>query len=368
MNATAKALAAWALGTWTGLAAAGDPPSPGASPASPPATSAPPAWAVEGGWEFAPTLCWPWENCCAAQCRPWAWFGASYVRPSWSDNPAYTQLVNAPGQPPRFRVQEFDYDYDYAPKVLAGIDLGNGWGVRGDYWRFHEGEGDFVGNTDPNLVSTGASVIVASGPLGPIGQNFGDGLVVGTSLRLDVVGVELTCSPTAAPCPVVGECPVRLALGVRHVYLAQRYDATLVSRDENGNVLPESFSVLLSRKRFQGYGPTVAAEARHEIGRGLSLYGQGRATFIFGSDAQDSVRQDTLFAPPTFTRLSTREDETVPIYELEIGAEWTRELGGTLLVVNGGWVGQIWKDLGNAAYRDKTLRFNGLTLSIGLQR
>lgn len=166
-------------------------------------------------------------------------------------------------------------------------------------------------------------------------------------------------------------------LGGRYFQMTQSYGATLINSNGAGAVLSESLD---SSRRFEGGGPTLSAQLRwHPITENLSLFAGGRGSFVVGQVQQTTTGNRTLNDPmgafnpigsPTSISNSfsipNAYAETIPIAELELGAEYAVIRKTCTMFVRGAAVEQTYFGAGNATRADGNLSLLGFKVTGGI--
>ncbi len=310
---------------------------------------------------------------------PGGWFGdvGFYVlRPQWSGgNPAFavatTTTTVIPGIPAieeqvtTIEQTEFDHGYHFAPLVSIGYAGRNGLGVRARWWTLDSSEsvgGSAILDDLAELESISVSVPSLLGTtalLGSIADQVSEGadgiLTVQGSFRsrldLDVIDAEGIWDTT------LGRSSLLVSAGVRYAHLGQSFDGEI---DLASNV-GAATAALRSLHSFDGAGPTVAIHAHRLIGQtNLSIYGLSRGSLLYGQRrdrASVVVPAGRLNdADPILYSISRSASATTdslrPVMELEVGGNWTRNVGVCDLFAESGFVGMVWFNAGNAAQSD----------------
>jgi hypothetical protein len=326
------------------------------------------------------------EECCEEPCCGYeilAGIGYYYLKPYWKTNPAYVVLQNnIEGHHSKSNlddvnfVKDFDWDGELAPRVWVGFVCCNGWGARAHYWRFDESVTQSV-----RVAGTIDRIFAASGGVkqGDVeADSEGDALTVSNHLELDVFDVE------ALKQFRIGCCSVMVSGGLRYANLRQRYQASEINADSKW----DSEDAVQISNSFKGVGPTLGVEAKYPLWCGFSLYGNSRFSVLFGDGKFRSFEsQSNRFGELAQVDVNTIDrDEVLPIGELELGVEWSHDMGKCLLVARAGAVAQIWWGAGNASgngnllggdyshhgnefgldNNDVNLGFLGMTASVGI--
>jgi hypothetical protein len=308
----------------------------------------------------------------------------------------------------------FHTELGAAPQLWVGYVSDSGLGVRGRWWQFEQGYSQGVVN--PVATDTTTSTTISSAtPLG-LGvtsfsnTNLADPIAITSRLTISVWDMEATEDVQ------LGGLNLTFAGGLRYVHLAERYN---VYRNRTGTevfaggstTLLQDSDTLESGHSFNGLGPTLAMDARRDIGGGWSLFGTMRGSAVFGrskaraSQATVQVSQTqslvvpqpiafnlsmsgpipvptanvnqngTLLGPSLVTNTTTVSnfneatsggDDILPIGEMELGIEYTRNWGRMRFFGQAAFVGQAWFGAGGPAEADGNLGLIGLSVRTGV--
>lgn len=256
----------------------------------------------------------------------WSISGGIYlVQPVFGTNPAF--LVNSGGGNVSRQV-DFSHNLEVAPNVWLGYVSERGWGVRGRWFQFDHGSSSSYAAA-PGETITGMSQFA-------LGRAPVNGTIAASSnLAVNVFDIEGTCSIDGAKWSHL------LGIGVRYAHMSQDYRATLTNAQTRID--------LTSGHNLNGVGPAFSLETKRRIGEsGFAVYGHMHGAIVFGQskEGQYAISNGT---PLQFTR---EEMRVLPVGELELGAEYQRNAGRTRLFVQGGFVGQVWWNGGNASNLD----------------
>jgi hypothetical protein len=324
------------------------------------------------------------QGCCEESCgghggRFIGGVGFYYIRPHFDNNIAFVDAslnIHEVFDPSLTvattrRHVDFDWDEEFAPRAWIGYVNCDGLGVRGRWWRFDE---EVSAHPTPFLATStfdeveGTLLIAGSVSATPLGIGLHLPDQIESDLELDVYDIEAIKE--------VNNCAwsFLFAAGIRYAELRQDYRAirnakTLVGT-ENGVEVPLfdiPAATLNSSHEFEGFGPTVAVEVRHAIGdSGLSLFTSGRGSLLYG-EREHNVRlysldevNDVLI---TADGASDSDNDLITVLELELGAEYGLDMGGSRVVLQAALVGQTWIGAGNAT---RSNAVNPLDLNIGL--
>jgi len=277
-----------------------------------------------------------------------AWGGFLYMQPTFTNNPAFV-IARPLGDT---RIIEFNERLDFGPDLWVAFTHERGWGVRARWFQFDH---------DANQSYTAAAAeTIRAITSRPAGQTAVAGTVVaGSNLALTVADIQGTCHFNRGPWSHT------LGLGVRYTHISQDYRVTLTSPAAHVNVV--------SGHNLNGVGPAATLETRRRLGEtGLALYGALYGSIVFGH-AQENNFASNGGAPQYVERSYT---DALPVGEMEIGAEYRREVGRANVFVQAGFVGQLWWGAGNASNfdaipfssaGDTNLGFLGLVVRAGVR-
>src|SRR5262249_17998589 len=137
--------------------------------------------------------------------------------------------------------------------------------------------------------------------------------------------------------------------GARYVHMSQSYEAaTKLTAGVNS---PFDGDLLISASHnFNGAGPIVGLNAKRALGNsGLSLYGNSRATILFGTGKEvNSYFASEGVGNSIRENLTSRQTDVLPILEMEFGGEYGKRIGRTYAFAQVGFVSQVWFGGGNA--------------------
>jgi hypothetical protein len=292
-----------------------------------------------------------------------------YLQPRFSSNPAYSQrTTNAAATQSNATQTSFSHRATPTAVLTAGAEGPNGFGIRGRYWGLDGSSDNFSLNVMPNTILS----LVTAAPMGvgfvsnsPNGLLSNETFAIGSSLHLASADIEGTWRTTSGP------WNLQLAGGLRYASIRQSYVATH-SAIPVDPTRARRFETLDASQRFAGFGPTAAASAEYALGwNGLSIYGNGRGSLIFGTRNEDATAVGTVIFPdaPSINTLNAASSSTqtmVPIIEGEIGVQWSYSLAGIDAVFRAGAFGQVWFNAGNAANVDSASANPSANANLGL--
>lgn len=255
----------------------------------------------------------------------YAGFETVIARPFFGSNVALIP-DNAPRQ--------FDFNYQFSPRVVLGLCGQGGGGLRARYWQFdHEGQ-----------TITGS-------------DSFDAEYHLHESLLVETADLELT----------------QLFIGERFVangFLGLRYAG--VNQDFGQTRTPVSGSSDTSwfSQQFTGLGPSCGVDVARRLGPHLAAYGTLRGALLFGNALR-------LTGTTLGFEAEERQETVLPNAEFQTGLEWRSTLRrGARLFLRAGIEAQVWTGIDNmsgfsdfygAVVEQGTLGFFGFTSAVGLR-
>ena len=280
----------------------------------------------------------------------WTVYGGIYLfQAVFESNPAFV-VSGAGGNVSR--QTDFSHNLEVAPGVWLGYVSERGWGVRGRWFQFdHDSSASYA--AAPGETVRGMSTLA----LGAIPLN---GTIAASSqLAVNVADFQATCSYQGAMWSHL------MGVGVRYTHMSQDYRATLADALTRID--------LTSGHNINAAGPSFSLETRRCIGEsGFAVYGQAHGAILFGKSNEAYTAVNNGVAQE-FTRSHM---DVLPVGELEVGAEYQRNVGRFRVFVQAGLAGQVWWGGGNASNVDplgpssasnSNFGFLGLALRAGMR-
>jgi hypothetical protein len=340
---------AFVLG-WAGATLAADAPASGQGsgslpPTTPPAQAAPAGACCDSGYGHGCLGCLNNENCCD-DCLPGSGVsvGATWhiLRPVINDNVAFTVMSSGPASTATVQ-QNFQYSFKSDPSIWAGYRSCDGLGFTVTW--FH-------------LDNSAQTETVADAPPGklvaaPPGLPFPDNVVVlpiGAStfsatndIKMDIWDFDVTQR--------VEVCHFDLTFGggIRYMRIAQDYD---LSQDKPAFAPFLAANVAWSaRNSFNGGGPILVLNGVRQIGSsGFGLYANSRAGVLFGPKHETASTTVVFGGAVAGTATATSDNEsTIGLGEIELGAQWGRNMGSFSPFVRVGFEGREYWGIGNSS-------------------
>ncbi len=243
------------------------------------------------------------SDCETHRCGFYAGAELVIVKPYWEDEVDTLKevLVIDDIEFPTVIALDPGYDCSLSPRVYVGHRNCSGFGGRVRYWLYDEA-------ANPLLV-----------------DEFGNELTLNADLNVQALDAEFTKLLTN------GQFSLEFGGGAR--YGRTKVEASL--RNEN-----EFFTTFYSgRATFEGVGPTIFGEARHQLGGShFAVIGNLRGSLLFGQSNAISIREEEI--PSTL--INKGKDDVVPVIESQFGVEYARCLGHGRLALRALMEGQWW--------------------------
>ncbi len=252
----------------------------------------------------------------------------------------------------------FSFDNDISPRVWLGYFGQSGAGVRARYWQYDH-------NADPlSLVATpttfpGVSAVTVIFPAAISTAAPGDVLSVGSGLEVHTLDLEGAMRDEFMGINML------ISAGFRWASMEQHFDSVVVGAG------PAPTGALNWTRKFEGGGLTAAAEGKKRLGESsFAVIGSARGSLLFGEkELRRSVFGDVTppaAATPPFAVLDNA-DEVSGIFELALGAEWSRQTKhcGNFFF-RGTYETQLWTAAGAPTLT--FLGFDGVNVAFGVER
>lgn len=251
--------------------------------------------------------------------------GVYFFHPAFNTNPAFVINRNAGNTSQQ---TDFNTSLDAAPLVRLDYTSDRGWGGRARWFLFDR---DYtVGYT-----AAPGETIVGASTLG-LGRNPIPGTIAARgNLTTHVVDLQATCTKNGPRWTHV------LGAGVRYTYLNLDYQATLTGPGPAVN--------LASGHSMHGVGPSISFDTKRRIGEsGFAIYGQVYCSVLFGHQREYQTANNGV----VFQQFSRTQTQVIPVGEMEVGAEYERNMGKAKVFLQVGFHGQVWWNAGNMSNID----------------
>lgn len=247
-----------------------------------------------------------------------------------------------------------DYSFNATPNVWLGYKLDRSIGARVTYWGFdHDGNNQTLVSDGVNLPGATATTVIF--PAAIIAPAPGDVLQTQNSLKVQTIDAEGTIDTR------LHSTELTLGGGLRFASTHQQMNA-VASR------LGFPIGQLDWTRDFDGFGPTLSANATHPIFGGLSAVGNVRGSLLYGEkNLNRTVVGDVTPAPVAGSPIVglNNADEVVAAGDLGIGLRYTTQINQQADVfVQGTFEGQLWTEAGAPTLT--FLGFQGIGLALGV--
>ena len=308
---------------------------------------------------------------------------ALFVVPRFESNPAFfvtarninPSLQPAP-QPPinSQTVEEFDYDMSYAPRLWVSFTAESGIGGRVRWCRFDRDANELqvvnpvlplgsttlfqsISSTSPLMAISPSTALPGVNSIqtqGVPGNN--DQLSFRSNLSIEMWDVDGTFSGLGTE-----QWSFELFGGLRFAKIRQGYTANSVG------TIPQ---FLTSAQSYEGVGPTIGLNGRRRFGgTGISAYGVGRITFLFGEDEHVSSGLNIGLIPDftyAFHDNRSSRERILPVIDIEMGVEGTQPIGDLEAFARVGVFSQL-LPLGSGANGNGNAGFIGINAGAGFR-
>lgn len=275
-----------------------------------------------------------------------------YARPQFESNVAFTVVDNQNSTSRTVTDTEFSYDFEFSPRIWAGLQSANGLGVRGSFWRFDHSPERVTGRAPANGMGSLTHPDFGSVDVSTSNPDY----VFSAVSDLDAYALDLDITNSYRQC----NWSLLAGAGVKYASIRQIYRAELRAANEAllGNID--------TNHENDGIGPTFTLAARRETAFNLALFCAGRASILFGDGTSTFSATDVNSLT---TQRQTDRFDVMPIGEVKVGADWiSRPASFGRLFLRGAFEGQLWSGVGNAASEDGDMGFYGFTIGGGFVR
>jgi hypothetical protein len=305
-----------------------------------------------------------------------------YLKPFMPANTAYVTVTN-PGTPGSSESNtSFQWHYQPAYAAWVGWNFDGGLGLRTRFFQFSSSsETDTLSNgtTPPpgtqttinpplaNLLglSTGGTAFGSPGSV--LNSGVGTDLLKFTSsLTVSAIDLEATYLWKASNLTLLGSA------GARYLQLNQSYGATLTN--SGGGTGAHEYQQFNYSRNFSGVGLTAAFQGIYQIGTSnFYLFANGRASIIAGQSQENESfylnSSYSIFGFPQSQQINPTANRssltTIPIVELELGAEYGVNVGRSRFFLRGAAVSQTYFDAGTATSTTGNMTLFGFQGTVG---
>lgn len=300
---------------------------------------------------------------CGSMCDPcipclrWtAGFEATFVQPRFDENVGLDVMQTPSTGLETLSEREFDYDFEFAPRVFVGAGFEDGVGLRAMWWQFDHDANPL--REQPPANGQGLVSPPAFGDVDVSSNVATDVFTAATGMNAYTIDVEATKEGQFSA------WRLGMAAGVRFASVDQSY---LTELRNAGDVLRGRIEY---RHRNQGFGPTLSLNSSLPLLPRVDLFAAGRGSLLFGEATSRTVAGEDLdLTTPLTTVRDTKRDDLLPTAELQLGLRWNGDR----------WAGQAWRPyaslamesqywngVGNAVSETGNLGFFGLAACGGV--
>ena len=256
----------------------------------------------------------------------WTIYGGVYLlQPVFQTNPAF---VVSSGGGNFTRQVDFGNHLDVAPNIWLGYVSERGWGVRARWFQFDQ-------NSSTTFAAAPGETITGMSPLALGNVPVNGAIAASSHLAVNVFDLQATCTYETPRWTHL------LGVGVRYTSMSQDYQAGIISAANN--------IILASSHDLNGAGPCFSLETKYRLAEtGFFLYGQIYGSVVFGQASESS----SVINNGVLQQFTGNPNSVLPVGELEIGAEYQKNVGRAKVFLQAGFNGQIWWGGGNASNLD----------------
>jgi len=282
---------------------------------------------------------------CPPRARFFAGFEATFVKPRFENNTAFSVMEADGASFESFRDTEFDYDLDFAPRVFLGWQRNDGVGMRVTWWQFDQEAA--IASANPPANGFGAISHPTFGDVDISSVIPTDTFSASSDLSAYTIDLEATKQTSFS------NWDLGVGSGIRFARTEQSYRAQL--RDTN-NVLRGQIDY---RNSLEGFGPTISLDAYRPFSSQSGIFCKARGSVLFGDgESQLTAIEDADLTTPFNTTRTTSRDDLLSISEVKVGYRWKARKGRGQVFrpfFSVAMEGQIWNGVGNATSEEGTL-------------
>ena len=286
----------------------------------------------------------------------YAGFEATYVKPRFEDNVAFTLMQSDGATNETFEERDFNHDLEFNPRVFLGWQNSQGVGMRVSWWQFDHAAAPISARPPAN--GFGAIIPPSFGTVDISSNVPTDLFTAGSDLKVYTIDIEAT-RQAALGCWHIG-----VGGGLRYAFAEQHYLAQL--RDSGNDLRGE----IDFRHSIEGLGPTISLDAQRDWTRTLSAFCKARGSLLYGDGESRLVAGEDLDLANSFTTTSTTgRDDLLSIAEIQLGVRWQAVAHRSRIFLpffSIAMEGQLWNGAGSAASEDGNLGFFGFNTGAGV--
>ena len=311
-------------------------------------------------------------NCCDVNCgnavgccgKPaiYAGFESVIVMPRFDRNVAFSTLTEDNNLNRSISETEFDYDFEFSPRVFFGWRHQDNVGLRVTWWQYDHAAATASANPPAN--GTGLIFHPEFGDVDhwqvDISENDPNHTMTAVS-KLKTYAIDLEATHQSD----FNSWVLGVGCGIRYAFTEQSY--LLQNRDDDNQLRGQ----INYNHSLEGIGPTISLEAFRPVTGQVSIFGKARGSLLFDDGRSTLVAGEDLDTSlPATTTKTTNRDDLLSIAEIQLGLQWKanqkrgRSLRPFLTVA---MEGQVWNGAGNAVSEEGDLGFYGLNSGAGVE-
>ena len=283
-----------------------------------------------------------------------AGFAFTFLVPEFGDNIAFTTTSSDGASFENVSPTQFNYGLKVAPRIWLEYTLADGLGARASYWQFNHAAATAIGTAPAN--GFGQITTPTFGDIDISTIIPGSTMTANSGLELQALDLEGTKGVS------FGRWSLAASAGVRYGAIKQNYSAQ--QRSANG-VLNGSIDF---QHNFEGAGPTFGLEARRYLAERFSIFSTARGSLLFGN-LRSTLQggEDLDLSTPFITSSNNRRLDTLPVANMQLGADWQIPLGtAATFFWQGAMEAQWWQGVGSAATETGDLGLFGFNTAVGI--
>jgi hypothetical protein len=236
-------------------------------------------------------------------------------------------------------------DYEASPRFWIGFENASGLGLRATYWQIDSSARMDLFHSDD--ISDWLRNEFDLPEIGDMG--------IGVEMEAETIDLEVT----QRGC--LGCMELEFAGGIRYGRMRTGLFVDGMIFDERDYPFKGGIAT-----EFEGFGPTLALDARRPIGcRGFALVGGARGAWLYGSTDGFLTGDATQLIDAQISA----EDHVMQVYEVNLGIEWSRCMsGGGEITVAALWESQVWEWAPVAGLIHQDIGLSGPTLQVAFTR
>lgn len=292
---------------------------------------------------------------CVSRPEVFAGFEATFVKPRFESNVAFTTMEADGASFESFSETEFDYDLEFTPRVFVGWQNDGGVGLRTTWWQFDSSAATASASPPANGFGTITHPVFGSVDISSVVPT--DTFSAASDLSVYTIDIEATRETSFCG------WDLGVAGGVRYARSEQGYSAEL---SDNADTLRGSINY---RQSIEGFGPTISLSTFRPITDDAGFFCKARGSVLFG-DGESTLAavEDADLTTPFNTTRTTNRDDLLSIGEIQLGFRWqslAKRGQPYRLFLTAALEGQIWNGGGSATSEDGSLGFFGFNTGVG---